>query len=147
MPQQSHKPWINYPRRALCQLQFSETFVMLGHGSKLHFMEHMKWFTQWIGWIIYNMNYWPGLTRPVLNSCSFFVPFLFPCGCPPLHSSCTLFIVPLAGRAQQQQQQQSLWRHGMIHHTIYMRQINTARTVPYYEFPFLCLAHLHYNIC
>lgn len=28
-----------------------------------------------------------------------------------------------------------------------MSQINTARAAPYYEFPSLCLAHLHYNIC
>lgn len=91
------------------------------------------------------MKYWPGLTCPVLNSWGVLSLSSFLVCALPSTLGCTLFIVPLAGRAQQQQQ--SLWRHGMIHHTIYMRQINIARADPYYEFPFLCLAHLHHSIC
>lgn len=144
MPQQTHRPWINDLRRALCQLRFCETFVMLGHGSKLHFMKHMRWFSQWIGWIIYNMNYQPGLWCPVLNSWSFFVPFLISCTCLPLQPCHARLSILLADCSVVAAVLVATWDDSS--HSPWVRFILPQKS-PVINFPFFCLAHWYYNIC
>lgn len=112
--------------------------VMLGHGSKLHFMEHMKWFTQQTGWIIYNVTYWSGLWCPVLNSWSFFVPFLIPCTCLPPYSATHMFDYP------------ACWRCSAVAAAVLVATWDDSscsphesnsycQSSPYHKFPFLLL--------